>query len=94
MTSHLLPERGSAYYITGSHVVRRQELPIFKRITEKPLNSITSIRTTRRLGRGFVIFLFSDASNLVFINLKQDPEPIREIAEKSRYATQGRDEPI
>jgi len=30
----------------------------------------------------------------MFINLKQDPEPIREIAEKARYTTQGKDEPI
>jgi len=85
---------GVSYYITDRRVVRRQELPIFKRTTEKPLNSIISIRATRRFGRGFVIFVSSDASNLMFINLKQDPEPIREIAEKARYTTQGKDEPI
>ncbi len=85
---------GVSYYITDRRVVRRQELPIFKRTTEKPLNSITSIRTARRFRRSFVIFLSSDASNLMFINLKQDPEPIREIAEKARYTTQGKDEQI
>jgi hypothetical protein len=85
---------GVSYYITDRRVMRRQELPILKKTTEKPLNSITSIRTIRRFGRGFVIFLTNDASNLMFINLKQDPEPIREIAEKARYAIQGKDEPI
>jgi len=85
---------GVSYYITDRRVVRRQELSIFKRTTEKPLNSITSIRTARRFSRSFVIFLSSDASNLMFINLKQDPESIREIAEKARYTTQGKDEPV
>ena len=77
---------GVSYYVTDTRVVRRQELPILKKTREKPLNSIISIRTTRRFGRGLVIFISADASNLMFINLKEDPEPIREIAEKARYA--------
>jgi hypothetical protein len=75
---------GVHYYVTTRRVVRKQDLPILRTVKEIPLEEIAAVKSKRRLGMGFIVFMSSKAYPLDFDNLSDDANSLQHLVETAR----------
>ncbi len=75
---------GVHYYVTNRRIVRKQDLPILRTVKEIPLEEIAAVKSKRRLGMGFIVFMSSKAYPLDFDNLSDDANSLQHLVETAR----------